>query len=121
MSSSIEWQQVLWMLAYAGPTFLVWCGAITFCFLRRRENPKGAMLLSLATLTQFCGMIFSYIVPTISRFYGVELYTMAYFRYVHLAVSVGTSALSWILVTMAVFARPMHYDFSSGPMFEDEA
>jgi hypothetical protein len=37
---------------------------------------------------------------------------------------VGFHAVSvivfWILLISAVFARPVHYDYSAGPMFDDE-
>jgi len=120
MTRTSDWEPLLWMLAYIGPTTMVWCGAIVFCFLRRRENPKGAIYLSLAILTQFAGMTLSYVIPVILEFYGVKVYSMEYFFYFRYAFSVGGSVICWIFVTMAVFARPMHYDFLNQPEFDDE-
>lgn len=120
-----DWEYLIWMLVYAAPTLIVWCFAIYFCFARRQENPKGAMFLGLAILVQFANSAFSYLLPYLMMTYSSSGSTagmgmMSYFGYGIMGLNIGANALMWIFITMAVFARPMHYDYSAGPMFDNE-
>lgn len=113
-----------WELACFAPTFLVWCVAIYFCFVRRRENPRGATFLGLAILVAFAQVVFSslfvYFLMTHSSSGSDGMKMMPYLGYpMMVGVTVG-NAVKWILVTLAVFAQRPHYDFTDELMFNDE-
>ena len=120
-----DWGYLVWMSVYAIPTLIVWSIAIYFCFVRRRENPKGAMFLGLAILVQFASTAFSYLVPYLMMAYSSSGATagmgiMPYLGYAIMGSSIIANVAMWILITMAVFARPMHYDYSGGSPFDDD-
>jgi len=120
MSSNFEWEDLIWIVKYEGPSFLGWCVAIYFCLTRRRDNPQGAVYLGLAVLISFTISVFGY-----GLFYFEELLMPGFLSYdifeylcigFHAAASIGF----WVLLIMAVFARPSHYDYSDMRAFDDE-
>lgn len=56
-TASPDWQRILWSLLYATPQLVCYCIAIVFCFLRRRENPKGTAYLGLAVLVSLISTV----------------------------------------------------------------
>jgi len=118
-SSTIDWDQILWSMMYAAPQLLAYLVAIIFCFIRRRENPKGAVYLGLAVMISLISTAFSYGWPFLfsitgsSSLYGSLQYILVGFHAV-------TSISIWGLIIAAVFARPTHYDYRGGSAFNDE-
>lgn len=122
MSISYSWQQILWLVIRMVPVLIVWAIAIMYCFSRYRENPKGALFLGMAIAIAFASRVTVYLLPYFYNLYfsgsgmGMSSWFMMLFNGAHALSQVAI----WILIIMAVFARPMHYDFTSGPMFDDE-
>lgn len=120
-----SWEILVGMSIYVVPTLIVWSIAIYFCFARRRENPKGAMFLGLAILVQFGSTAFSYLVPFLMMSYSGSGSTagmgmMPYLGFAIMGSGIISNVVMWILITMAVFARPTHYDYAGGSPFDDD-
>ena len=99
-----------WELAYIAPTFLVLCVALYFCFVRRRDNPRGVVFLGLAILVVIAQVACSFLVHGFLMGYGssgsIGIGRILGFV-MTMSGTVGNAAL-WILVTAAVFARRAH-------------
>ena len=104
------------------PNIVGWSVAIVFCILRRRENPKGVVYLSLAILMQLLWLPLRYGVPYLYSLYsGPELPPVRYLgTYFFVTINTLTLLPSWLLITMAVFARPKHYDFLETSPFDSD-
>lgn len=124
MFSTYNWSALIWTLAFTVPIWIVWGFAIWFCFTRRRENPTGAKYLGLAVLVQFVNTAFSQFFPYTWGWFndgtsaGQETFNQLY--RVILGVKICANVVSWILIIMAVFARPTHSDYTGSPTFDDE-
>jgi hypothetical protein len=111
-----------WELAYFVPTFIVWCFALYFCFVRRRENPKAALFLRLAILTRVLSIAIPYsFVFLIQLSDEPSMLRSPYLTWSNIGIRIVANAAMWILITMAVFARPKHYDDIGSAAFEDRS
>lgn len=105
-----------------GLVVIVWCVAIYLCFARRRENPKASIYLGLAILTRVLSLAVPYLsVLLIQALDAPSLLRSPYLRGANTGIRIVANAAIWILIAMAVFARPTHDDFNSGPMAEGES
>lgn len=122
VSSGWGWNYLINLLVYNTPTLIVWGVAVYLCFSRGRQNPKGVIYLGLAILTQLVAsltpFIYSLVFQELETF-GATTVT-ARFRYVTFGISITSQVLMWILITMAVFTRPKHYDYVGGPAFDED-
>jgi hypothetical protein len=112
-----EWMQLLRYVIGFVPILIVWVVAIAYCFARYRENPKGALFLGMAIAIAFAGRVVAYLLPFFFHTYGPG----SWFILAYSGIQIMSQVAVWVLITMAVFARPMHYDFSSGPVFDEES
>jgi len=118
-STGIDWQQFLSVVINHVPILIAWCIAIVFCFLRRRENPKGTVYLGLAILVQISGSVLWYFLIILNGSYvstGSSFLSLfsSYAFYIAIAVNTVTFVASWILISMAVFSAPKHSDYVVG-------
>lgn len=102
------------------PFIVALCIGAVYCIFRWRDNPKGAKFLFLAILLQLLWFPLRYGVPLLLPSPGgwVQNQLQSYFMAV---IDLFTLLPSWILIAMAVFARPKHYD-GVGPFpIDDDA
>lgn len=105
-----------------GLVVVVWCVAIVLCLARRRENPKASIYLGLAILTRVLSLAVPYLsVLLLQAIDAPSLLHSPYFRGANTGIRIVANAAIWILITMAVFARPPHCDLNRGPMAEGES
>lgn len=114
------WNALIQMANSWGPTFLVWCVAVYLCIARRRENPKAALYLGLAILTRVLSIAVPYVsVFLIQLFDAPWLLRSPYLTWSNTGIRIVASVAIWILITMAVFARPKQFDYIGSPASDD--
>lgn len=110
--TGVGWDDLIWDLVCSAPAFIAMCVALYFCYVRRRENPKGATFLGLAILVAFAQVTLTALVfyfPLVYRSDDAErMATIPFQGFALFMDSTVGNAAKWILVTLAVFARRPH-------------
>jgi len=120
--------QLLSQLLSKLPVLIIWGVAIYFCLLRRREIPKGTRYLLWAIAVQFLRTAWSFaytvfaplIYEMVDNSGSSRSNSISFFTLLYTAINVSANIGMWILITMAVFARPEYYDSRSLPQFEHD-
>ena len=103
MISELTWEEILQALIYSSPTYVGCLVAVLACFVRRRENPRGATYLGLAvlvTLFATTAMLFwPFVIANLDIHFEWVNYGLLGF---HGLISI----VFWGLIIAAVFARP---------------
>jgi hypothetical protein len=99
---------------------------IYFCIARQHENPKGAVYLSLAVLVSFSITVFnlgwSYVMTFLPNLVGSDLYStlITVLNSIPIRFSDVASFAVWVLITLAVFARPSHSRYVDDRALDNE-
>ncbi|MDG2387870.1 MAG: hypothetical protein P8M30_00990 [Planctomycetaceae bacterium] len=117
-SLSADWNVLLWRLMYSLPNLIAWCIAIYFCTTRRRENPKGAVYLGLAVMVSLVSTVVGYGWTYLLNWTGVSG-IFSGIQFFIAGFHACTTLAFWVFIIMAVFARPTHYDYLGGSVFND--
>jgi len=121
--------QLLSQLLSKLPVLIIWGVAIYFCLLRRRENPKGTRYLLWAIAVQFLRTAWSFaytvfaplIYEMVDNSGSSRSNSISFFTLLYTAINVSANIGMWVLITMAVFARPTLDDTADGPQLDNEA